>query len=91
MKRRVIVKAWLLGVFTTLLGKFRLTIADQITNIPDTTSSEFRSFIDTLLPEYLTPSGSQLGVHEKVLHIARLNPQSLELIRNGCDWLTAQA
>lgn len=45
------------------------------------------AFLDTLIPEYLGPSASQLGIEKHILDKALSNSQYMTLVVNGCKWL----
>lgn len=48
-------------------------------------------FLDTLIPEDITPSASQLGLHQTLIEHARNIENYTELLELGCDWLDRQA
>lgn len=48
-------------------------------------------FLDTLIPEDVTPSASQLGLHEALIAHAQGIESYPKLLELGCQWLDLQA
>jgi hypothetical protein len=54
-------------------------------------AATLRAYVDTLLPADETPSGTALGVDERLLALARQRQDYRRLLDWGLDWLNAQA
>lgn len=71
--------------------------ANALTALPlDKTLRKFsqqtlKAYLDTLLPEDLTPSATQLEVDEALLAEAHKNQVLERLLAFGCEWLDKQA
>lgn len=53
--------------------------------------SAMPAFLDTLLPEYDSPSATQLGADRQLLNYAATVDNYLRLLQLGCQWLDQQA
>ncbi len=49
------------------------------------------AFLDTLIPEDMTPSASQLGLHQALIRHAQGVENYTRLLELGCQWLDGQS
>jgi hypothetical protein len=87
-------RLFLIGsVAGAVLGLARALRAAVLTRIdPDTTAlAALPAYVDTLLPPYLGPSATEIGVDRRLIEAARGRPKYLRLLRLGCGWLDEEA
>jgi hypothetical protein len=58
---------------------------------PAPAAATLRAYVDTLLPADETPSGTALGVDERLLAVAKQRQDYRRMLDWGLDWLNAQA
>ncbi len=89
MKRREFIKNGL--QLASLLSVVKHANANTARFKKDTPSSELSAFIDTLIPEDSTPSASQLGLEQKLIHLADGIENYPKLLSLGREWLNLQS
>lgn len=88
MNRRQYVKTWFLALYAACGGRAWANAVAQPS--PHGERGEFYSlgaFVDTLIPAYLGPSGSEAGVPTRLLARAAQDENFRHMLRAGCDWL----
>ncbi len=88
--RRSILKAIFLGSgIWVFLGLTKYSFATEKVN--SNTMATFRHFLDTLIPEDLSPSATQINLDADLLSHAKTIQNYEKLIFLGCKWLDLQA
>lgn len=88
--RRSILKTLLLGSsLWVILGSAKYSFARERVN--SSTMTTFRHFLDTLIPEDVSPSATQVNLDADLLDHAKIIQNYEKLIFLGCNWLDLQA
>ncbi len=88
--RRSILKTLLLGSsLWVILGSAKYSFAKERVN--SNTMTTFRHFLDTLIPEDVSPSATQVNLDADLLEHAKTIQNYEKLIFLGCNWLDLQS
>ncbi len=84
----------ILGVLPRSVRSAAATLVDRVAQHTPISSEDvptLNAFVDTLLPEYLGPGGSQVGVTQKLMDVASNDADFARLLGTGCRWLDRAA
>ena len=90
--RRRFLKFSLLGTLLSYLSKLGANpILPRVQKSAPDPLAALSAYLDTLIPQDLGPSASQLGVDKRIIEIAGSDTNYTKLLQAGCAWLDIEA
>lgn len=88
-RRKFLLRTIQSSCVSATLGSVTVSAANIF--VPNRKMQSLPSFLDTLIPEDVTASASQLGIHIKIIKHAQSITNYTTLLEIGCQWIDQQA